>query len=109
MKSIKDIENISLEGLRDISMDESISVPKSLSKKVSQDISNEIRRRWSIKIAGAAAIVILAVGLSRIKTENEPVDTFDDPYLAYAELEKAFEMVSEGMQKGIGRTVEFLK
>ena len=109
MKSLKDIENISLEDLRDVSMDKNIPVPESLSKRLSQDIRNEIRSRWSIKIAGAAAIVILAVGLSLIKTENEPVDTFDDPYLAYAELENAFEMVSTGMQKGIGRTVEFLK
>ena len=109
MKSLKDIENISLEDLRDVSMDENIPVPESLSKRLSQDIRNEIRSRWSIKIAGAAAVVILAVGLSLIRTEKEPVDTFDDPYLAYAELEKAFEMVSTGMQKGIGRTVEFLK
>lgn len=109
MKSLKDIDNISLEDLRDVSMDESIPVPESLSNRISQDISNEIRRRWSIRTAGAAAIVILAVGLSLIRSEKEPVDTFDDPYLAYAELEKAFEMVSEGMQKGIGRTVEFLK
>ena len=30
-------------------------------------------------------------------------------HIIFAELEKAFEMVSTGMQKGIGRTVEFLK
>ena len=61
------------------------------------------------KLAGAAAVVVIAVGLSLFKSDNEPVDTFDDPYQAYAELEKALAMVSEGMQKGIDKTVEILK
>ena len=33
--------------------------------------------------------------------ENEPKDTFDDPYLAYAELEKAFTRMSGEIRKGV--------
>ena len=32
---------------------------------------------------------------------NEPKDTFDNPYMAYAELEKAFATMSEGIKKGM--------
>lgn len=108
MKTLKDIENLSLEDLKDVSMDESISVPEALSTRLTRNATREVVRKRLFTISGVAAVVVLALGLTLHK-KDEPKDTFDDPYLAYAELEKAFEMVSEGMQKGIGRTVEFLK
>jgi hypothetical protein len=109
MKSVKEIEKLPLEDLIEVASNETIKVPEGLYDRLAQDVDREVSgNRW-FKIAGAAAIVILVVGLGLLKFENEPKDTFSDPYLAYAELEKAFEMVSEGMQKGIGRTVEFLK
>lgn len=109
MKTLKDIENISLEDLMDVSMDESISVPDGLSARMIRSAEREVLKKRMFKLAGAAAVVVIAVGLSLFKTDNEPVDTFDDPYQAYAELEKALAMVSEGMQKGIDKTVEILK
>ena len=109
MKSVKEIEKLPLEDLIEVASDETIKVPEGLYDRLAQEVDREVSgNRW-FKIAGAAAIVILVVGLGLLKFENEPKDTFSDPYLAYAELEKAFEMVSDGMQKGIGRTVEFLK
>jgi hypothetical protein len=109
MKSVKEIEKLPLEDLIEVASNETIKVPEGLYDRLAQDVDREVSgNRW-FKIAGAAAIVILVVGLGLLKFENEPKDTFSDPYLAYAEREKAFEMVSEGMQKGIGRTVEFLK
>ena len=109
MKTLKDIENITLEDLKDVSMDESIVVPEGLSERLVSNASREVTRKRILALSGAAAIVVLAVGLSFFKTDSEPVDTFDDPYLAYAELERALAMVTEGMQKGIDRTVEILK
>ena len=109
MKTLKDIENITLEDLKDVSMDESIAVPEGLSERLVRNAGREVTRKRILTLSGVAAIVVLAVGLSLFKTDREPVDTFDDPYLAYAELERALAMVSEGMQKGIERTVEILK
>ena len=108
MKTVKDIQNISLEDLKDVSMDESIVVPENLSTRLARNANREVVRKRLFTIAGVAAVVVLAVGLSLHK-KDEPKDTFDDPYLAYAELERAFAMVSEGMQKGIDRTFEILK
>ena len=35
-------------------------------------------------------------------TDNAaPKDTFDDPYLAYAELERVLATISEGVKKGM--------
>lgn len=109
MKTLKDIEKISLEDLKDVSMDESIAVPESFSERLVRNAGREVGRKLFLTISGVAAIVVLAVGLGLLKTDTEPVDTFNDPYLAYAELERALAIVSEGMQKGIDRTVEILK
>ena len=46
--------------------------------------------RW---VAAAAALVLVPHG--------GPKDTFDDPYLAYAEVEKAFQTISEKMSAGV--------
>ena len=108
MKTLKDIENITLEDLKDVSMDESITVPENLSARLIRCAKREVARKRLFTIAAAAAVVVLAVGLSLYRND-EPKDTFDDPYLAYAELERALAMVSEGMQKGIDRTIEILK
>jgi len=39
----------------------------------------------------AAVAVLVTIGLTH---EPAPKDTFDDPYLAYAEVEKAFAKIS---------------
>ena len=109
MKTLEDIENMSLEDLKVVSRDECIAVPEGLSERLVRNAGREVTRKRILTLSGVAAIVVLAVGLSLFKTDREPVDTFDDPYLAYAELERALAMVSEGMQKGIERTVEILK
>ena len=109
MKSVKEIEKIPLEDLIEVSADESIKVPEELYGRLAQNDDREVARNRWYKIAGAAAIVILAVGLSLLKAENEPKDTFSDPYLAYAELERALAIVSDGIQKGMDKTVEILK
>ena len=112
MKSIKEIENMSLEELIAVSSDEATAAPdgfaESIGKqveaqKIAKDLENDAYRVRTVRWIGAAAAVTLLAGtaLGITNWQNQPKDTFDDPYLAYAELEKAFATMSEGLQKGI--------
>lgn len=106
MKSLKDIENMSQEYLEAVSQDETIAVPDDLTQKIHESLSGSAKRRmW---MAGAAASVVLLAGLGFgiAGWQNEPEDTFDDPYLAYAELEKAFAIMSDGIRKGVSMAEE---
>ena len=47
----------------------------------------------SLAVAAAAAAVV-------ILPQRGPKDTFDDPRLAYAEVEKAFQTISDKMSVG---------
>ena len=100
MKSIKDIEHITTEDLEAISLDEKIVVPHTLNYKIQSRILSKKKKTYSL-ISVAAAISIIVTGLSLSLLNDEPKDTFDNPYLAYAELEKAFATMSEGMKKGM--------
>lgn len=118
MKSVKDIENMSLEQLEAVSMDESIKVPEGFAERMKDEVGilerltedepQKAGRVRTLRIASiAAAVAILAgVGFGVLRWQNEPKDTFDDPYLAYAELEKAFAKVSDGMQRGLAMVEE---
>ena len=98
MKSIDEISRRSAEDLERISLDESIPVPEELSARVQAAIRaadrQAQRRRWVLPAGIAAAVATLvAVGLT-LTRNPEPIDTFDDPYLAYAEVEKVFAKIS---------------
>ena len=93
MKSIDEISRLSAEDLERISLDESIPVPEELSARV-QAAGRKPARRWVLP-AGIAAAVATLVAVGFTLTRNpEPIDTFDDPYLAYAEVEKVFAKIS---------------
>ena len=93
MKSIDEISRLSAEDLERIALDESIPVPEELSARV-QAAVRQPARRWLLPSGIAAAFAtLLAVGLT-LTRNPEPVDTFDDPYLAYAEVEKVFAKIS---------------
>ena len=100
MKSIKDIERITTEELEAISLDEKIVVPHDLNDKIHSRILGKKKKIYSM-ISVAAAITIIVTSFSLSILDNEPKDTFDNPYLAYAELERAFATMSEGMKKGM--------
>jgi len=118
MKSIKDIENMSLEQLEAVSMDESIMVPKGFAERMKDDVvilerlmedkPHKAGRVRTLRIASiaAAAVLLAGIGFGTAGWQKEPKDTFDDPYLAYAELEKAFARVSDGMQRGLAMVEE---
>lgn len=118
MKSMKDIENMSLEQLEAVSMDENIAVPEGFAKRLKGDFgtlerlteeepqkTGRVMTLRMVSIAAAAAL-LAGVGFGIARWQSEPKDTFDDPYLAYAELEKAFARVSDGMQRGLAMVEE---
>ena len=103
---------MSLEELIAVSSDEATAVPEGFAErigkqveahKIARDLENDADRTRTARWIGAAAAVTLLAGtaLGIVNWQNRPKDTFDDPYLAYAELEKAFATMSEGLQKGI--------
>ena len=100
MKSLQDIEQITTEELEAISLDEKIVIPHGLDHKIQSRILRKKKKVYTI-ISIAAAITVIVTGLGISILTNEPKDTFDNPYLAYAELEKAFATMSEGMKKGM--------
>lgn len=118
MKSIKEIENMSLEQLDAVSMDGNIIVPEGFTERLKADFGTlerltaddpqHARRSRTVRfVSMAASVAVLAgIGLGIARWQSEPKDTFDDPYLAYAELEKAFARMSEGVQKGLAMAEE---
>ena len=119
MKSLKDIENISLEELDAVSLDEGIRIPEGFAERLQENIEAQqkidrleekrpaAQKRLLTFISAAASVAVLAgIGLGIARWQNEPKDTFDDPHMAYAELEKAFAKVSGGMQKALAMAGE---
>lgn len=112
MKSLKEIEDISLEELEAVSQDEAMTVPEGFRQRLEDEldaqtkletIKEEPRKIRLVPVIGVAASVLLliGIGLGIARWQSEPKDTFTDPYLAYAELEKAFSTMSEGMNKAL--------
>lgn len=112
MKSIKEIENMSIEELIAVSSNEATAVPEGFAErvgkqveahKIAKDLENDADRTRIVRWIGAAAAVTLLAGtaLGIVNWQNQPKDTFDDPYLAYAELQKAFSTMSDCLQKGL--------
>lgn len=107
---------MSLEQLEAVSMDMNIPVPEGFEERLKKDIgtldrlttddTEYGRRARTVRIISVAAAATLLVGTGIAISQNEPKDTFDDPYMAYAELEKAFAVMSGGIQKGLAMAEE---
>lgn len=111
MKTYKEIEKLPFGELEKISEDRNIAVPSDFRNYVEAAIAGEALRKSGkgrsrtrrilpvlIPAFGTAlAAVVLTVAL---RTPSAPKDTFDDPMLAYAELEKTFSYISEKMNRG---------
>ena len=121
MKSIKDIEDMSLEQLEAVSMDESITVPDGFAARMKENAdaavtvgllteneSADRSRRAAVRYAAAAASVVIMAGAGYgiAQRHSQPEDTFDDPYLAYAEVEKAFAKISSSINRSLAMAGE---
>lgn len=116
MKQIKDIENMDWEALEQVAETSQAKVPADLDSSIkaailaSETLAEEqhaakrlpARAFYGFAFAAAAAAVI-AVGVLR---ERPLHDTFDDPYLAYAEVEKTFRQISNKMNVGLELAAE---
>lgn len=100
MKTIDEIEKLSMEDLKRISADELIIVPDGLESRVFQPKDN--RPRWWTAISIAASLAILAgIGLAWYNRSKPLEDTFDDPALAYAMVEETLAKMSQNLEIGV--------
>lgn len=118
MKTKDNIEcnMLDVEELERIASDSSIKVPDGLDAEISGmldslDAAERIlapERRNPVRpwgyITGAAACAVLLIGLGiAVSRPKVPQDTFSDPALAYAEVERALASISEKMNTGVER------
>ena len=116
MKRIEDIEKMGLEELEAAAMEENVEVPQGLAGRIQERIlaaelakespieKPQIQRKRILQFSGiaAAAVVILALVLLKPGMQKDTLqDTFEDPYLAYAQVEKAFAEISSKMSLGV--------
>ena len=124
MKRIEDIENLSIEELEQAA--QGAPVPEGLAERLQSALAAETflqeegqapvvfavlaKRRLGHQSAGrllrtgilsslAVAAAIAAVVL--LHTPSAPKDTFDDPLLAYAQVEETFQYISSKMSGGV--------
>jgi len=69
------------------------------------DIAQEVKGRPSRRlyvswISGIAATFILMLGIGIALQNRGPKDTFDDPELAYAQVQEVFSRIGAGVQQG---------
>ena len=105
MKTLEEIENLSIEELEQAAAGSAVPVPDGLERGIRQALAaRELAQaarprpaRWApyaaLAVAAAAAAVV-------ILPQRGPKDTFDDPRLAYAEVEKAFQTISDKLSAG---------
>lgn len=106
MKQIEDIEKMTPGELEAASS--GISVPQGLQERIRERIAasevpqagSRSARLWIpiVSLAAAAAVAAVVV-VPQIR--QAPVDTYQDPYLAYAQVEEAFRLISDKMAAGM--------
>lgn len=117
MKKIEDIEKMELEELESAALSVETEVPSGLEDRIKAALaaktiaeeskSKPARLRW----APYAALALVAAGLSvvaLIPRMNTPKDTYDDPYLAYAQVEAAFKTISDKMSVAADKPVQII-
>ena len=111
MKSIEDLEKLGWEELERSAMQDPAPIPEGLQQRIAASLAAKSLageasarkfpvRTVSFTALAAAAALAAALVLPKWGT-RQPKDTFDDPYLAYAEVEKVFQSISEKMATGV--------
>ena len=124
MKRLEDIEKLSIHDLERIASDESVRVPDSLRHDIAvtaralemssredektQDVDKKVLHRRYSKIlkmisypAAAVAIITIGMGISFQDSVTTPKDTFNDPMMAYQQMEQVLGFISEKMNTGM--------
>ena len=108
MKRIQDIEKLQEEDLETAALGEDITIPAGLEERIKAAIAaKEAVKpkaepvRWIPYAALAVAAGFAAVAIIRHNGSGKLQDTFDDPYLAYAQVEATFQKISDKMAIGV--------
>ena len=113
MKSLEEIEKLSLEDIERISADNNVKVPEGLKAKVVTKLvafeSREQAKRAGLRLRYAFAATSLAAAFATVALvilPQTPKDTYDNPELARAELERTFAYISGKIDKGLNLAEE---
>ncbi len=108
MKRIQDIEKLQEEELEMAALGEDITIPAGLEERIKaaiaakETVKPEARPvRWIPYAALAVAAGLAAVVLIHHDGSGKLQDTFEDPYLAYAQVEATFQIISDKMAIGV--------
>lgn len=111
MKSIEELEKLEWDALEKAALQDAAPVPEGLQQRIAEalaadTVAREVQaQRFPIRVVSftalAAAAALAAVLVIPSLGKGEPKDTFDDPYLAYAEVERVFQSISEKMATGV--------
>ena len=109
MKRIEDIERMDPDELESAALEQEIPVPEGLEDRIRASLAARVIAESGTKPASArripyaalaVAASLAAVALIPGSREAELMDTFDDPYLDYAQVETIFQKISDKMAAG---------
>ena len=115
MKRLEDLEKMDWQELETAAMQENLPVPEGLEQRIAEKLTartvlaapaTKPKGRRILWAAVAAAAVLAAVLALPSTGTLEPKDTFDDPQLAYAQVEEVFQRLGQQMSKGLARVDE---
>lgn len=94
MKTLEEIQNMNLAQLEAASLDAGTAPSGDIAARSIAIIRRQRSRRIAAWSSGIVASLVLIAGIG-LYTNRQPVlkDSFSDPYLAYAEVEKAFSRI----------------
>ena len=102
MKSVNDIEKLSIEDLEQISLDETIEVPGDLESKIlSRSLIRNSRLPIRIISIAASLAIVTGIGFAWLSRSKPLQDTYDDPLLAYAAVEEALNKMASTVEVGV--------
>lgn len=107
MKTIEEIESMSFEDLERIAANDVVKAPEHLKQGIENAVlasamrngRKPARKAWYAASAAFAAVAAAAAIV--LTVPSRPKDTFSDPLLAYAEVERTLNYISMKMDKGL--------
>ena len=114
MKTLEEIDQMSVDLLEQVADDESVKAPKELADKVRQTIDVEeflepastLSTAKVIRFAAPLVAVAAAVAIVVSLPSSSLKDTYDDPEMAYAELERTLSYISSKMTASVSMAME---